>query len=186
LAEVKKLEFFIVDENDAIKAGPYRFLLNPQEYSLSHPIRIRPTQTKGGVFIDDFGPGVGTMSIKGIVKNEFKEERDGAVTNLALQRFQELRDMVIKNIFEGRLPGTPPNRFLRVNNYTDRDFFITLPTNFSLQRSSGKPLFYYYNIDLIVLRRVGEIQEKRLGNLHGGIGSGLPITGMVNIGGPIK
>jgi len=154
--ERKKLEFYIVDKNGTVIKGPYRFLLNPQEYNVSHPIRIRPTQTKGGVFIDDFGPGVGTMSIRGIVKNEFVQGDGGIVVNRALERFQELRDFVIKEIFSTRAPGTQPDKFIEVRNYTDRDAFLTLPTNFTLQRNATKPLFYYYSIDLIILSRLGD------------------------------
>ncbi|MCS7242728.1 hypothetical protein [Candidatus Caldatribacterium sp.] len=150
----KKLEFVLVDIHQRPLAV-YRFLLNPQEYSITHPIRIRATQTKGGVFIDDFGLGIGTLSIKGIIKNDFVEDSFGQVRNLALERFQELRKLVTEDLFSSRQPGQPPNRLLEVRNYTDNDFFLTLPTNFSLQRSVNKPLFYNYSIDLLILRRLG-------------------------------
>jgi hypothetical protein len=171
MAERKKLEFVIVDKNRQVLKGPYRFLLNPQEYTVSHPIRIKPTQTKGGVFIDDFGPGIGTMSIRGIVKNEFSLGNDGQAVNKALERFQELRDYVVKEIFSHRAPGTQPDRFIEVRNYTDGDIFLTLPTNFVLQRTSAKPLFYTYSIDLIILKILGsqpDVNSPRTGNITGG------------------
>ena len=40
--------------------------INPENFSQTEPARINVTQTKGGIFVDQFGPGIKTITISGV------------------------------------------------------------------------------------------------------------------------
>lgn len=132
----------------------FRFALNPQDYSIATPSRVNVIQTKGGVFADNFGTGVTVISIKGITKNNFVRTSDGNVRNKALDTFKELRDKIVLGYFSGQVPGLPPNKTMEFWNFTDEDYYEVIPMQFTLTRSSSKPLFYNYDINLVVVRKL--------------------------------
>lgn len=130
------------------------FALNPQEYTAITPARVNIVQTKGGVFADNFGVGITAINIKGITKNNFVSDNMGNVRHTALDTFKELRDKVVLNYFSGQIPGHPPNKTMEFYNFTDEDYYEVIPMQFSLTRSATKPLFYNYEINLVVVRNM--------------------------------
>ena len=138
----------------------FLFALNPQEYSVITPARVNIVQTKGGIFADNFGTGVTAINIKGITKNNFVSDKDGNVRNTALDTFKELRDKVVLNYFDGQIPGLPPTKTMEFYNFTDEDYYEVIPMQFSLTRSATKPLFYNYEINLVVVRKLSDAEVK--------------------------
>jgi len=139
----------------------FLFALNPQEYNVITPARVNIVQTKGGVFADNFGTGVTAINIKGITKNNFVSDKDGNVRNTALDTFKELRDKVVLNYFDGQIPGLPPTKTMEFYNFTDEDYYEVIPMQFSLTRSATKALFYNYEINLVVVRKLSDPEAKK-------------------------
>ena len=139
----------------------FLFALNPQEYNVITPARVNIVQTKGGVFADNFGTGVTAINIKGITKNNFVKDQSGNVRNTALDTFKELRDKVVLNYFDGQIPGLPPTKTMEFYNFTDEDYYEVIPMQFSLTRSATKALFYNYEINLVVVRKLSDPEAKK-------------------------
>lgn len=139
----------------------FLFALNPREYTAITPARVNIVQTKGGVFADNFGVGVTAINIKGIAKNNFVRDKDGNVRNTALDTFKELRDKVVLNYFDGQIPGLPPTKTMEFYNFTDEDYYEVIPMQFSLTRSATKALFYNYEINLVVVRKLSDPEAKK-------------------------
>lgn len=137
----------IVSETRQVVTDFYPFKLNPQEYSVTLPARINATQTKGGVFIDDFGLGIGVISIKGfsILANHSEH------TIVALEEFKKLRDDIYLMFFENNIPGKPSENIMYFHNFTDDDHFRVIPFMFKFDRSAQKPHQYTYEIGLYII-----------------------------------
>lgn len=127
----------------------YKFVLNPEEYVQIEPNRVSVTQTKAGAWIDDFGGGVQTISMKGTTgfKNGTKNPSSGFI------KFKKLRDL-IRNYYFKQYPGTPvtPDKEMIFHNYTDGEHWVVVPKQFSLMRSIARPMLYVYDIQLICQR----------------------------------
>lgn len=132
----------------------FYFELNPQEYTVTTPARVNVLQTKGGMFADNFGSGATIINIKGITKNHFVATSTGEVRNKALDTFKQLRDGIVLGYFDGQVPGALPQRTMEFWNFTDEDYYEVIPMQFSLNRSATKPLFYNYDINLVVIRKL--------------------------------
>lgn len=131
----------------------YAFALNPEEFTQSEPARITPVQTKAGGWIDDFGAGIPTISIKGTTG--FKNGTNNGTTGFA--KFKELRDMIRK--YYNKLPQGQPittKDELIFHNYTDGEDWIVSPTTFDLYRSVTRSTMYLYTIQLVCIRPANE------------------------------
>lgn len=142
----------------ALTIGPssfFPFKLNPQEYSVMLPSRINATQTKGGVFIDDFGLGIGTISIRGFTLVFDHQEH----SIIALDEFKKLRDEVYLRFFENRSAGQAPTTEMYFYNFTDEDYYQVVPYSFKFDRSSAKPHLYLYDIGLYILKAATQVSS---------------------------
>lgn len=129
---IKRFEFELNGES-------YSFILNPEEYSQSEPNRLTVTQTKGGLFVDEFGAGVKDISFSGTT---------GFSSGFA--KFKELRDLILKS-YELRSGEYISTAELFFYNYTDEQYFKVAVESFTLRRSKNRPLLYQYEVKLICL-----------------------------------
>lgn len=134
---LKRMEF-------EYKGKTYPFAINPEEYNQEEPSRSLVTQTIGGAWVDDFGGGLPSISIRG---------NTGFRNGLGFQKFKELRDL-IRNYYKSNTVGQSITDELIFHNFTDEESWVvhTDPTGFRLLRSKNNPLLYMYEIKLICLR----------------------------------
>lgn len=140
---LKRMEFSFDGES-------YKFSLNPEEYDQSEPVRSTVTQTKAGAWIDDFGPGLVSIYMKGStgMQNGF-------------ERFKALRK-ILRDYNSQKKPGQEVKKEMTFYNYTDEESWIVHPdpSGFKLFRSKSNPLLFMYEIRLICLRPASEPRRK--------------------------
>lgn len=145
-SKLKRIEF-------AFNGKSYKFILNPEEYQMSKPNIADVTQTKSGAWIDEFGPGVPGVVMKGTTgfKNGTKNPKSGYV------KFKELSDL-LDSVYSRVKPGqtVPASKELKFYNYTDGEFWIVTPQTFDILRSVARPTMYIYNIQLILQRKISQ------------------------------
>lgn len=129
----------------------YKFALNPDTYSQQENGVVTTTKTKGGAFLEAFGPDIPEIDISGITgfKNGTNDPDSG------YRKFKELRDL-IKSVYDNVTDGSQITKFLNYYNYTDNEYYVTYPSKFELSRSKSQPLLYKYSIHLYCIRRIGE------------------------------
>lgn len=129
----------------------YEFVINPEVYDQMESARVTITQTKDGAWVDDFGAGLPTISIKGTTG--FKD-KDGN-SNAGFLRFKELRDL-IRRYYNKMPPGRTVNALYELvfHNFTDGEHWVVIPQVFALRRSISKPLLYAYEIQMTCIRPV--------------------------------
>ena len=129
----------------------YKFALNPETYNQQENGILTATKTKGGAFLEAFGPDIPEIDIAGTTgfKNNTGDPESG------YQKFKALRDM-IKSVYDNVTDGSEITTFLNFYNYTDNEYYVTYPSKFELSRSKSQPLLYKYSIHLFCLRRIGE------------------------------
>lgn len=149
---LKRMEF-------VFKGKSYTFSVNPEEYTQEEPSRSTVTQTKGGAWVDDFGAGLPTITIRG--STGFKHGQ-------GFTKFKELRDLIRKYYKE--------KTELTFHNWTDDESWIvhTDPSGFRLMRSKTNPLLYMYDIRLICLRPATHPHVKDVSVINKNLGSALP------------
>lgn len=123
----------------------YKFALNPEEYYQEEPSRSTVTQTKGGAWVDDFGAGLPTITIKGTT----------GLKKGGFEKFKELRDLIRAYYKKGKFGAEMTEaQELTFHNHTDGESWIVHidPSGFKLSRSKQSPLLYNYEIKMICLR----------------------------------
>lgn len=128
----------------------YKFRLNPEEYSQAEPFRAQITQTKNGAWVDAFGPGIGTLSIKGTTG--FKGTSNDPT--VGYDKFVELRALVRKYMNNAKNGKDISDLKFLVYNFTDGDYWVVVPQEFRLLRSVNRPLMYMYDIQLNLLNPI--------------------------------
>lgn len=140
--KLKRIEFVFANTS-------YKFILNPENYQIDEPNRSTLTQTKGSVFVDDFGAGVASINMSGTtgLRKGSKDPTTG------FKKFRELRDL-IRAYYSKIPPGVniPSSLEMVFHNHTDDDHWVVTPILFSLLRSNSRPLLYMYQIQLSCLR----------------------------------
>lgn len=158
-----------------------KFAVNPSDYTQKEPNRVNITQTKGGAWIDAWGPGITEFNIRGITgvagrkatatkDNDFTKIvntlYDAAMmfsgdcgVDVGYQRWRELRDMfrkIYNDIKDGQTITDAD--LVRFYNWTDNEYWYCYPTasGIELYRSQSKPHVYQYTINLWGIRRIGE------------------------------
>lgn len=144
LNQIKRMEM-------VFKNKSYIFDLNPEVYDFKIPNRVNVHYTKAGAIVDLFGSGLKELSIVGTTgyKGTSNDKNHGYRKFLELKRtMQEVMD----DIADGR----PVKDFLLFYNHTDFDAYVTVPIRLNISRNVNQPLIYKYDIQLYVLRRVGD------------------------------
>lgn len=144
--KLKRMEF-------TFKNKSYKFTLNPDAYTQTEDGRVTVTQTKGGAFVELFGAAIAEITISGTTgfKNGTGNAEDG------YKKFKELRDLIKKvysNITDGK--QITDNDLLWFYNYTDNEYYKTIPDKFELSRSKSQPTLYKYDIHMYCIRRIGQ------------------------------
>jgi hypothetical protein len=147
------------------------FTLNipPESSEITFPQRVSRTFTFGGVFEDDYGLGNETIVISGTTggKDVYEiyrrtlgnQEYDGKST------IYEFRERIIRykrnypdyDKYEIRIYdlSARPDGIGDANNLGYSDGYVVSLDDFQITRSSSRPLFYNYRLDLFVLRPLG-------------------------------
>jgi len=127
--------------------------INPENLTQTEPSRISVTQTKGGAFVDNFGAGIKTIAISGVTG--YGPRRSATGRNATGQdEFLQLRDMY-RNWLEWSKENAEKYT-LRFYNWADDEAYEVVITQFSLQRSVGRPLLYQYNIQMTCIKNLNE------------------------------
>lgn len=143
----------------------YSFALNPESYSQQENGKVSITKTKGGAFVETFGADIPEIEFSGTTgfKNGTNNPENGYL------KFKELRDL-IKSVYDNITDGSTINDsdLLWFYNYTDNEYYKTIPDKFDLNRSKSQPNLYKYSVHLYCVRRIGEsapsTQVQTIGN----------------------
>lgn len=131
--------------------------LNP-ELQLTRAIRTTATQTIHGAWVDNFGLGVGILTLAGHTGwASGAGTYNGQPVN-GFQAFQALWYDIVDYYFalQSQQATQTPAVTMQFGNDVDAQFFTVMPTSspqpFSVQRSKAKPYLYQYTLSLIILR----------------------------------
>ena len=127
-------------------------VLKPESYVQSEPARVNVVQTKGGFFVDHFGEGIKEINVSGTFgfrppKIRMSQQMSGH------ELFLEFRDMYREWLWN--VKNDPENHVLNFHNIADDEHYEIVITNFSLQRTVGRPLLYQYSLRIVCLRELG-------------------------------
>lgn len=145
--QVKRMEMVFKNQS-------YVFDLNPEVYDLKIPNRVNVHYTKAGAIVDLFGSGLKELSIVGTTG--FKGTTNS--NNHGYSKFLELK-RTMQGVMDDIEDGRPVKDFLLFYNHTDFDAYVTVPIRLNISRNVNQPLIYKYDIQLYVLRRVGDPAE---------------------------
>lgn len=129
----------------------YVFDLNPETYDFKIPNRVNVHYTKGGAIVDLFGSGLKELSITGTTgfRGTSKDNQHG------YKKFLELKKLTL-GVMDDISDGREVKDFLNFYNHTDGEAYVTVPIRLNISRNVNQPLIYKYDIQLYVLRRVGD------------------------------
>jgi len=142
---------FVYDQVSAGSRKEVELFINPEEFSQTEPTRISVTQTKGGAFVDYFGQGIRTISIKGITG--FKSRKVGSEELSGHDQFLNLRTLIRDWTTNSKID--PKDHILYLFNFADSEFYEIIVNNFQLLRSVGRSLLYQFNIAITCIRECG-------------------------------
>lgn len=136
------------------KNQSYVFDLNPETYDLKIPNRVNVHYTKVGAVVDLFGSGLKELNIVGTTgyKGTGKDPAHGYKKFLSLKK-------TMLTVMDDIRDGRPVKDFLNFYNHTDGEAYVTIPIRLNISRNVNQPLIYKYDIQLYVLRRVGDAVE---------------------------
>jgi len=131
--------------------------VNPEEFIQTEPTRISVNQTKGGAFVDNFGMGLRTITIRGVTG--FKDRDLGGGRRVSgHQHWLDLRDLI--RDYANAAKDDAANNKLRFYNWADEEYWEVTCTNFSLMRNVQRPLLYQYTISLTCLKPIAQKERK--------------------------
>lgn len=133
------------------KGLSYVFDLNPETYDFKIPNRVNVHYTKGGAIVDLFGSGLKELNITGTTgfRGGSKDNQHG------YKKFLELKKLTL-GVMDDISDGREVKDFLNFYNHTDGEAYVTIPIRLNISRNINQPLIYKYDIQLYVLRRVGD------------------------------
>lgn len=136
------------------KGSSYVFDLNPETYDLKIPNRVNVHYTKVGAVVDLFGSGLKELNIVGTTgyKGTGEDREHGYRKFLALKQ-------TMLGVMDDIADGSQVKDFLNFYNHTDGEAYVTVPIRLNISRNVNQPLIYKYDIQLYVLRRVGDPVE---------------------------
>lgn len=131
--------------------GSYKFNINPQNISMSQPHRSSVIKTQSNYVIDDFNSDVQTIKISGTTGSSRGAKGEKAIMNL----------WTFLDSYENQTPnyGQSPREPLDFYNHTENYAFSTVlsPEGYTISRDVSHPLWWYYEINLIVLGYAGQV-----------------------------
>lgn len=133
------------------KNHSYLFNINPEVYDFKIPNRVNVHYTKGGAIVDLFGSGLKELSIVGTTG--YSDSRGNK--DFGYKKFLELKKAML-DVMDDIKDGKEVKDFLNFYNHTDGEAYVTVPIRLNISRNVNQPLIYKYDIQLYVLRRVGD------------------------------
>jgi hypothetical protein len=126
-------------------------VIRPEDLSRPQASRLNATQTLGGAWVDNFGPGMASIQISGHTGWRGSSSRDG------IAEFKFLYDTVFTQWHSRRdnalLNGLDPQDVhLYFADRLDDIVCEVAPQSFTLKRNKSRPLLVMYNISLLVSR----------------------------------
>lgn len=142
--ELKRMEITYKDLS-------YVFDLNPETYDFKIPNRVNVHYTKGGAIVDLFGSGLKELNITGTTgfRSNTGDNQHG------YKKFLELKKSTL-HIMDDIEDGRPVKHFLNFYNHTDGEAYVTVPIRLNISRNVNQPLIYKYDLQLYIIRRVGD------------------------------
>jgi len=125
-------------------------LIRPEELTRSAPSRLSATQTFGGAWVDNFGPGLVGINIAGHTGWRGGLFADG------FELFQELKTTVFDQWHSQRAAAVaagqdPAQIQLIFSDALDANVDIVVPNVFTLRRNRTRPLLMMYQIGMTVV-----------------------------------
>lgn len=147
--------------------------INPETYKIIHPTRANVTQTKGGGWEDNAGPGLpkiyiqGTFGYLGSLPGGGGRHFQGAEIS-GWDLFKEFESSVFFDFYRQfgtgiddggvKVVDGPPYPDLRFYNFCDEDFFSVQIGRFEVVRSTQRRFLYTYTLEMTALKRLGDEQ----------------------------
>jgi len=126
--------------------------INPESFTQAEPARITVTQTKGGFFVDNFGAGIKSITIQGVTG--YKQRDLGGRKLSGQEQFIEFRQLY-RDWLEASKTD-PDNNHMRFYNWADKEYYEVAITQFTLQRTTQRPLLYQYNIQMTAVQKLDQ------------------------------
>ena len=143
-----------------------RFILpiNPETYKITYPAKVGVIQTKGGVFVDNFGKGMPSITIQGTfgVKGSLPGGGGKHINGQQKDSWSLLKELEAEVFFEFYAQfGTTSKRTdkpasLRFFNFTDQHYYEVILNPFIVTRSIQRRFLYQYNMELKAVRDLAE------------------------------
>ena len=130
--------------------------VNPEEFNQQEPGRINVTQTRGGAFVDYFGPGLYTITMRGVTG--YHERQVGKSKVSGHIHFLQVREMWREWMKVTQID--PKITEMRFYNWADQEYYKVAITNFQLMRNVQRPLLYQYSIQMTVIQNITEKVKK--------------------------
>lgn len=162
----KKVELHLYTEglfNGPLDADQkFTFPVNPEDFTLNRQERVQVVQTLGEPFIDEYGRGLPTLTIRGTTGWRMRPTGDNLDGHDAFLRLH--REFLDRYFSERQYKidsGLDPNdvNLVILNNVDDLSYNI-VPQNFRLLRNKNKPLLYQYEITFVVINDLGTIEPE--------------------------
>lgn len=149
-AEERPISF--VFHNMATGSPPVevQLVIRPEDLTRTDRSRLTTTQTLGGAWADNFGPGIPQLALAGHTGWGQGDRPDG------LAEFQKLHETVFKRWHEERAAalrdGLDPDQVKLIFSDALDDFtWVVTPQSFVLKRNRSRPLLSQYQISLAYL-----------------------------------
>lgn len=152
----RKIKLFMLDLTDPSAAHPewvYNFRNSPDEFVELNPSRSGVTQARGGYWVEDFGPGIKEIQVRG--HTGFKKLNLDGETLDGKQSFNKLKGLYTEYNDMRRSKYDLSEDFRKIKMVfhmaADDVTVVVHPMNFTVKRSKSNPLLYMYEMRLIVL-----------------------------------
>lgn len=154
------MPFWFSYENEVTSESLYLTLfVNPESFTQVDPGRVTITQTKGGAFVDHFGPGLILITIAGVTG--YRNRQIGNSKISGQEHFLELRAMIRRWWEEAQQTLYSGKVHLKFYNLADAESFEVATAAVNLSRSVGRPLLYQYNIQMTCIKQYGTKAKKQ-------------------------
>jgi hypothetical protein len=142
-----------------------RFVLpiNPESYKIQHNAKVSVTQTKGGIFVDNFGPGISKISIQGTfgylgsLPGGGGRHIDGSKVDAwtILKEFEaDVFFAFYKEFGSDANPTKKDKAQLQFFNFTDEHFYEVILNPFVVTRSIQRRFLFQYSMELTTIRQL--------------------------------
>lgn len=149
-ADARPISFVLHDMATGEPPVEVKLVIRPEDLTRTDTSRLSTTQTLGGAWADNFGPGIPTVQISGHTGWGSADRPDG------LAEFQKLHSTIFKGWHQRRedalRAGLDPDLVkLIFADYLDDFTWVVAPQTFVLKRNKSRPLLSQYQINLTYL-----------------------------------